>query len=71
MDGADAVRFTDELGKGGSGSYWDKLQVSLKPNLPRDLQSQGGQSQGQAAVQEQALSHFWDFLKGLLLVPAQ
>lgn len=48
-------------------TYWEKLQGSLKPNLPRDLQSNDGQSAGQAQVQEQALAHFWAFLRGLLI----
>ena len=70
MDGADAMQFTAELGKGRSGSYWDKLQVSLKPNLPRDLQAAEGQSAAQVQVQQQALAHFWAFVKGLL-VPSE
>lgn len=48
-------------------TYWEKLQGSLKPNLPRDLQSSDGQSVAQAQVQEQALAHFWAFLRGLLI----
>lgn len=48
-------------------SLWEKLQSSLTPNLPRDLQSIEGQSHTQVQVQQQALSHFWAFLKGLLI----
>lgn len=48
-------------------SLWEKLQASLTPNLPRDLQSIEGQSMTQIQVQQQALSHFWAFLKGLLI----
>lgn len=48
-------------------TYWEKLQGSLRPNLPRDLQSVEGQSEAQTQVQEQALAHFWAFLRGLLI----
>lgn len=48
-------------------TYWEKLQGSLRPNLPRDLQSIEGQSAAQTQVQEQALAHFWAFLRGLLI----
>lgn len=48
-------------------SYWQKLQVSLKCKLPRDLQVVEGQSATQLQVQQQALSHFWAFIKGLLM----
>ncbi|RWS17346.1 MPN domain-containing protein-like protein [Dinothrombium tinctorium] len=52
----------------GDITYWEKLQISLQPNLPRDLQLTEGQTTAQAQVQQQALSHFWAFLKGLILV---
>ena len=48
-------------------TFWDKLQASLKPNLPRDLQMTDGQSMAQMTVQQQALTHFWAFLRGLLI----
>lgn len=58
----------DEKGqKTASVTYWAKLQASLTPNLPRDLQSNEGQTVEQAQVQQQALSHFWAFLRGLLI----
>lgn len=48
-------------------NYWHKLQISLKPKLPRDLQATEGQSAAEIQVQQQALSHFWAFIKGLLM----
>lgn len=51
-------------------TYWDKLKQSLSPNLPRDLQVVDGQSLAAAQVQQQALQHFWAFLKGLLIPTA-
>ncbi|CAL1269832.1 unnamed protein product [Larinioides sclopetarius] len=47
----------------GAGSYWEKLQSSLRTKLPRDLMVTGAQSTAQA----QAVTHFWDFLKGLIM----
>ncbi|KAF8773647.1 MPN domain-containing protein like [Argiope bruennichi] len=47
----------------GTGSYWEKLQSSLRTKLPRDLMVTGAQSTAQA----QAVTHFWDFLKGLIM----
>lgn len=83
MEGPDAMKFDEEFQvnsagspssssthnarKGSSISLWEKLQASLTPNLPRDLQSIEGQSMTQIQVQQQALSHFWAFLKGLLI----
>lgn len=63
-----ALEFPNQEKESGI-TYWEKLQGSLKPNLPRDLQSNDGQSVAQSQVQEQALAHFWAFLRGLL-VPA-
>ena len=46
---------------------WDKLQYSIKPNLPSDLQVSTDLTQHQANLQQQALGQFWTFLKGLLI----
>jgi thiol:disulfide interchange protein len=50
-------------------SLWDKLKLSLQPNLPKDLQIGEEMNEQQVLLQQQALSHFWAFLKGLLLTP--
>ena len=48
-------------------TFWEKLQASLKPRLPRDLiVSEELTEQNQ--IQMQALAHFWTFLKSLLAV---
>ncbi|KFM78376.1 hypothetical protein X975_20977, partial [Stegodyphus mimosarum] len=57
----EAIDFNADLA--GSGSYWEKLQTSLRTKLPRDLMVTGAQSTAQA----QAVTHFWDFLKGLIM----
>ncbi|KAH7645009.1 mpn domain-containing protein-like protein 2 [Dermatophagoides farinae] len=60
------IKFNDTF-QGESTSYWNKLQESLKTKLPRDLvetQSQAVQND----IQQQALMHFWSFLKNLLLI---
>lgn len=68
QDDEPALEFPNHEKDEESGiTYWEKLQGSLKPNLPRDLQSNDGQSLAQAQVQEQALAHFWAFLRGLLI----
>jgi len=78
MEGPDAIKFDEEFVSFTSSSssgkksktamtLWEKVQDSLTPNLPRDLQSTEGQSMTQIQVQQQALSHFWAFLKGLLI----
>lgn len=46
---------------------WDKLQYSIKPNLPSDLQVSTDLTPHQANLQQQALIQFWTFLKGLLI----
>ncbi|GIY22590.1 hypothetical protein CEXT_436601 [Caerostris extrusa] len=51
----------------GSGTFWEKLQSSLRTKLPRDLMVTGTQSTAQA----QAVTHFWDFLKGLIMMDEQ
>lgn len=50
-----------------SVSYWEKLKISLQPSLPKDLQIAEDMNEQQVQLQQQALSHFWAFLKGLLL----
>lgn len=35
--------------------------------LPKDLQTVEGQTLAQSQVQQQALAHFWAFIKGLIL----
>ncbi|KAI1291908.1 MPN domain-containing protein [Halotydeus destructor] len=69
VEGPDAIKFAEEFKENKSAltSYWEKLQESLAPNLPRDLQVTDGQSLQAAQVQQQALTHFWAFLKGLLI----
>lgn len=47
-------------------TYWNKLQVSLRDKLPRDLQDVPDSGSEQAQVQQQALEHFWAFIKGLI-----
>ncbi|KAL3217525.1 hypothetical protein MRX96_032162 [Rhipicephalus microplus] len=42
-------------------SYWEKLKRSLTSKLPRDLQVTSGDTQGQA------VDHFWEFVKGLIM----
>ncbi|CAN7991165.1 unnamed protein product, partial [Ixodes hexagonus] len=42
-------------------SYWEKLKRSLTSKLPRDLQVTTGDTQGQA------VDHFWEFVKGLIM----
>lgn len=66
MDGVDAIHFKEQYKGDKSITYWEKLQMSLQPNLPRDLQTMEGQTSAQSQVQQQALSHFWAFLKGLI-----
>jgi hypothetical protein len=67
VEGVDAIKFEDEFKSNRSATYWEKLQESLTPNLPRDLQVVESQSLAAAQVQQQALSHFWSFLRGLLM----
>ncbi|UYV71603.1 MPND [Cordylochernes scorpioides] len=57
----DAIHFTVPFQQGLS--HWEKLKCSLRSKLPRDLQPLGSPSSAQA----QAVTHFWDFLKGLIL----
>ncbi|XP_074605480.1 MPN domain-containing protein [Brevipalpus obovatus] len=65
-DGPDSVKFTEIFRDGLTN--WEKLQYSLQPNLPRDLtHTSSHQNPTQIQVQQQALSHFWAFLKGLIL----
>ncbi len=61
----DFIKFNTEFKS--KETYWQKLQVSLKSKLPRDLLELEGQSISQSQVQQQALSHFWAFIKGLLM----
>lgn len=49
-------------------SYWDKVYASLRDKLPRDLIENHAQTV-QNDIQQQALTHFWTFLKTLLLGP--
>nr|XP_027200661.1 myosin-G heavy chain-like [Dermatophagoides pteronyssinus] len=60
------IKFNDTY-NGESTSYWNKLQESLKTKLPRDLVEQQSQAV-QNDIQQQALMHFWSFLKNLLLI---
>jgi hypothetical protein len=66
MDGesGDVIRFTDKFA--ADVNYFQKLQVSLSQNLPRDLQESDGQPPGQVQVQKRALEHYWAFVMGLL-----
>ncbi|XP_053204278.1 MPN domain-containing protein-like [Panonychus citri] len=66
IDGPDAIKFSDNYST-KEKTFWHKLQASLKPFLPRDLTTTVNQTPAQTQVQQQALSHFWAFLKGLLL----
>ncbi|XP_015910792.1 MPN domain-containing protein isoform X4 [Parasteatoda tepidariorum] len=60
----EAIDFNVDLGTPqAGGSHWEKLQSSLRTKLPRDLMVTGAQSTAQA----QAVTHFWDFLKGLIM----
>ncbi|GFT58210.1 MPN domain-containing protein [Nephila pilipes] len=59
----EALDFNNCFANQGSGTYWEKLQSSLRTKLPRDLMVTGAQSTAQA----QAVTHFWDFLKGLIM----
>ena len=59
----EAIDFNAEVQAPGGGTYWEKLQTSLRTKLPRDLMVTGAQSTAQA----QAVTHFWDFLKGLIM----
>ncbi|XP_015792822.1 MPN domain-containing protein [Tetranychus urticae] len=65
IEGPDAIKFEEDYRK--DKTYWHKLQSSLKPFLPRDLTTTVNQTQAQTQVQQQALSHFWAFLKGLII----
>ena len=47
-------------------TFWDKMHASLKDKLPRDLIEVHAQTM-QNDIQQQALTHFWTFLKTLLL----
>lgn len=62
----DKIIATDDGDNSSSVTYWAKLQASLTPNLPRDLQSHNGQREA-SQVQQQAIAHFWAFLRGLLV----
>ncbi|GFQ72333.1 MPN domain-containing protein [Trichonephila clavata] len=59
----EALDFNTSFANQGSSTYWEKLQSSLRTKLPRDLMVTGAQSTAQA----QAVTHFWDFLKGLIM----
>ncbi|GFS30494.1 MPN domain-containing protein [Trichonephila inaurata madagascariensis] len=59
----EALDFNNSFANQGSSTYWEKLQSSLRTKLPRDLMVTGAQSTAQA----QAVTHFWDFLKGLIM----
>lgn len=48
-------------------TYWDKLYESIKRKLPCDLMEPNSQAM-QADIQQQALMHFWTFLRSLLHV---
>lgn len=61
----DFIRFNEPFKN--NETFWQKLQISLKSKLPRDLLELEGQTPSQAQVQQQALSHFWAFIKGLLM----
>ena len=63
------VKFNDLYRGTEHRTYWNKLQESLKTKLPRDLTELDGAASEQAIiVQQQALMHFWTFLKSLLHV---
>lgn len=51
-------------GKERIHTFWEKIKASLTLKLPRDLQVTGGQP----AAHLQAVNHFWEFVKGLILV---
>ncbi|GFT14351.1 MPN domain-containing protein [Trichonephila clavipes] len=59
----EALDFNNSFANQGTSTYWEKLQSSLRTKLPRDLMVTGAQSTAQA----QAVTHFWDFLKGLIM----
>ncbi|KAI7690921.1 MPN domain-containing protein [Sarcoptes scabiei] len=59
------IKFNDDFDT--DHSYWDKLKESLRSKLPRDLVEQQSQTV-QNDIQQQALMHFWSFLKNLLLI---
>ena len=73
MDSEDKINF-DESYKDAKpneanpiSTYWDKLQYSIKPNLPSDLQVSTDLTPHQSNLQKTALQQFWTFLKGLLI----
>lgn len=59
----EAIDFNAESPPTTAATHWEKLQTSLRTKLPRDLMVTGAQSTAQA----QAVTHFWDFLKGLIM----
>ncbi|XP_022244496.1 MPN domain-containing protein-like isoform X1 [Limulus polyphemus] len=63
----DFIIFKKEY-QSGSATYWQKLQKSLTPKLPQDLQVTGAQTPTQSQAQAQAVAHFWDFVRGLVMV---
>ncbi|XP_076303942.1 MPN domain-containing protein isoform X2 [Tachypleus tridentatus] len=63
----DFIVFKKEY-QSGSATHWQKLQKSLTPKLPQDLQVTGAQTPTQSQAQAQAVAHFWDFVRGLVIV---
>lgn len=63
----DFIIFKTEY-QSGSITHWQKLQKSLSSKLPQDLQVTGAQTPTQSQAQAQAVAHFWDFVRGLVIV---